>query len=202
MGIDAYHQWKETGTISNGAELLGAAAAGAVSGALVAALVPVVSATLFASGLSSGAATITGEFLVGGTANLLGNQTGALVEGALSTEQGESFWNNYSNAGGIYDGNSLTNLQEAAGDVLIGGTVNAGMSYTQHLASGYFDVADTYYKPPNYGNYNSINNVKYPTQARIIQSNKLATSYGVRSGVVSYSRKFIWDTINSVLQDR
>lgn len=136
--VNAYFQYRDTGSI-NLNEVAGAAVAGAVSAVVLTALAP---------------ASLAGAFLAGGAANVIGNQAGALVEGALNTDGGESYWDNYAEAGGVYDGESVTNLDGVAVDFVVGGVVNAGVSSIQHGISKIYPISDPFAKPQ--GNYNPV----------------------------------------------
>jgi hypothetical protein len=136
--VNAYFQYRDTGSV-NISEMAGAAAAGAVSAVVLTALAP---------------SSLAGAFVAGGVANVVGNQTGALLEGALNTNEGESYWDNYAEAGGVYDGEGVTNLGGVAADFVVGGVVNAGMSSIQHGISKIYPISDPFAKPQ--GNYNPV----------------------------------------------
>jgi len=136
--VDAGIQLASTGKIDI-QQTAGAAVAGAVSASVMAIAAPV---------------GIVSSFLIGGSANVIGNQAGALVEGALNTDSSESFFENYSQAGGIFDGENITNLGQCAVDFAVGGALNAVFDGIQHKLSKVLWMDDPFAKPPV--NYNPI----------------------------------------------
>ena len=172
--------------------MAGSAVAGAVSTTLITVAAP---------------ASLAASFLVGGIANVAGNQAGALAEGTLETLENskpDEFWNNYENAGGIFDGNQVTNLEEAGLDFLVGGAVNAAFDGIQHVVSKGFTVSDPFAKPQRNSEpiqfvYQGNGNYSMKQPRPLIESYSIA-NFGIKKGIQTniprVMRKLLWDSTN------
>ena len=176
--IDAVIQYQETGKIDLN-EVAGAAVSGAASAVVLTAIAP---------------ASLVSAFFVGGAANVIGSQVGALVEGGLDTDQGENFFDNYADAGGVYNGEKVTNLDKSAVSFAIGGTLNAGSTLLRHVASKYFYLEDPLAQPKN---YNPIE-FKYTGQGRYTMNQRslgVTTAKSTQAIVSQHISDFTWDLI-------
>ncbi len=180
--VNAYFQYRDTGSVKL-SEVAGATTAGAVSAVVLTALAP---------------ASLAGAFVAGGVANVVGNQAGALVEGALNTDGGESYWDNYADAGGVYDGKGVTNLDGIAVDFVVGGVVNAGVSSIQHGISKIYPISDPFAKPQ--GNYNPIE-FRYQGngQWRVYQEPLLGSSVqtGGKAAIMDQASNYFFDVVRT-----
>jgi len=147
-------------------------------------------------------ATLLSTFAWGGAANVIGSQSGAFVEGALKTESGGNYWQNYADAGGFYNGSSATNLTQGAVDFAIGGVFNAGFAQAQStLSKNFFGISDPFAKPPINSNpiefrYQPGGGYRMHQPPPIIDTSKPPLGASVTTEITKWMDSLFWDTAN------
>ena len=129
--VNIVEQVRTTGQVSNLNAVIGAAAGGAVSGALLS-IAPI-----------TGIAAAVGY---GAISNVLSNQTTAAVT-ALLEPSGNGILNDFSANGGYTNGKMMTNGGEIISDAVIGGVLTGATMGAAHVLSKYINIPDPFQIP-------------------------------------------------------